>query len=227
VFVRAAIAIQLSCCLLAAFSLQGADKKAPPKLTETNNRISLTATLYTDSKAIEDLLGAPLNGDYIVIDISAIPKGEEPMRIDRDQFTLLSYKDGQRSEPFSADQIAGSALLVVSPGRGSGSAVAQENRGPVWGGMGGPMGRIPGRGDSFGNTGSHSGMAETADRKEAKENPLRDVLEQKIMPQQMTKDPVSGLLIFPITGKHKPKDFVLMYKGPAGKLSLEFEKALK
>jgi hypothetical protein len=48
-------------------------------------------------------------------------------------------------------------------------------------------------------------------------------LAAKILPDKETKTPIEGLLYFSISGKLKPKDVALVYKGDAGKLVMEFE----
>ena len=50
-----------------------------------------------------------------------------------------------------------------------------------------------------------------------------EALKQKALPDQETKEPLEGLLYFPIEGKVKPKDLSLIYKGPAGKLVMDFK----
>ena len=56
-----------------------------------------------------------------------------------------------------------------------------------------------------------------------KDSPLMAALKQKGLPDQETKEPLEGLLYFPIEGKIKPKDVAVIYKGPAGKLVIEFQ----
>ena len=43
-----------------------------------------------------------------------------------------------------------------------------------------------------------------------------------MLPDKESLQPVSGLLYFPLDGKVKIKDLEMFYKGPAGKLSIEF-----
>ena len=38
-----------------------------------------------------------------------------------------------------------------------------------------------------------------------------------------TKEPVEGLLYFLLDGKNKVKDLGLIYKGPAGRLAMDFK----
>jgi hypothetical protein len=57
----------------------------------------------------------------------------------------------------------------------------------------------------------------------AKESPALAALTAKILPDKETKVPVEGFLYFSISGKLKPKDLAIIYKGEAGKLVMEFE----
>jgi hypothetical protein len=52
---------------------------------------------------------------------------------------------------------------------------------------------------------------------------LLEVLKAKQFPDKETNEPVEGLLYFRLSGKHKLKDMAVLYRGPAGKLDLEFE----
>jgi hypothetical protein len=61
----------------------------------------------------------------------------------------------------------------------------------------------------------------------AKESPALGALTAKILPDKETKTPMEGLLYFSISGKLKPKDVALVYKGDAGKLVMEFEQPKK
>jgi hypothetical protein len=58
---------------------------------------------------------------------------------------------------------------------------------------------------------------------DARENPLLAVLKEKVLAEKEITAPLSGLLYFLLEGKHKPKNLELMYKGPAGRLSLRFK----
>jgi hypothetical protein len=57
----------------------------------------------------------------------------------------------------------------------------------------------------------------------AKENPLMKFLKEKILPDKDSLQPVEGLLYFPLEAKKvKEKDLAIIYKGPAGRLEMEF-----
>ena len=44
-----------------------------------------------------------------------------------------------------------------------------------------------------------------------------------MLPDKETKEPVEGLLYFLLEGKNKAKDLGLLYKGPAGRLAMDFK----
>jgi len=52
---------------------------------------------------------------------------------------------------------------------------------------------------------------------------LLEALKAKQLPQKESAAAVEGFLYFPLDGKHKLKNLAVLYRGPAGKLDLEFE----
>ena len=65
--------------------------------------------------------------------------------------------------------------------------------------------------------------AETGDTKD-KDSALLAALKKKELPQSEITEETSGLLYFVFEGKHKLKDFELLYKNRGGTLTLDFEK---
>ena len=49
------------------------------------------------------------------------------------------------------------------------------------------------------------------------------LLEEKILPDKEIKTSIEGLLYFLMDGKTKFKDITLIYKGPAGRLVMDFK----
>lgn len=207
-------------------ALLAADKP-PASAVASNEMIELSATAYTTKAAVQEVLGSDLGGYFIVIKMTVTPRGGKPLAVSRDDFLLRSFKDGQKSGAFAPSQIAGRGSLVVSSA-GRGGGVAADQGGPVWGpgpgGTGMPQ-RLPGSNGTFGSAASADGTAEARVDTGGtdKENPILAVLKQKILPEKTTAEPVSGLLYFSLEGKHKPKDLELQYKGPGGKLRMEFK----
>ncbi|MEN6603919.1 MAG: hypothetical protein ABFD86_16040 [Bryobacteraceae bacterium] len=209
--------------LVAAICVWAAETKPPATARGEGESAEITATLYTDKSAITTLIGHPLDGDYIVIDVRLVPRGESPLSVLRDDFMLRSFKDGQRCQPFAPSQIAGQGTLTVSSS-GAGGAMMGDNNGPVWGGTVGQPGRLGGTGGSMGNAGGDTAAQGTVQSGgKTRSNPTLDALKQKILPEKKTSEPVSGLLYFFLEGKHKSKDLQLVYSGGGGKIVLQFK----
>lgn len=205
-----------------------ADKQKPLIGRVTADDAEIEATLIMEKEAIVKAVGSDLGGSIIVVDVKITARGEKPLKVYRDDFTLKSDNDGQRSTPFAPSQIAGRGTLVVaSDGRTGGSY--GESRGPVWGGAPGTGGmptRMPGDSPNAGSgTADVSGATATitgGDRKQ--DDPLLATLKEKILPEKETTETLSGLLYFHMEGKHKPKHLELWYKSPSGKITLRFVK---
>lgn len=217
--------LRIPCLMLLAASASLAADKKPPAGQSSNDQLEVSATVYNDKDEVRKLVGSDLGGSIVVIDVRLTPKGDQEIAISRDDFLLRSEKDGQRAGPFAPSQIAGSGALVVSQTGRAGPGFGAENTGPIWGGIGGgrPQ-RLPGQGAAVGNAGGET-AAQTAaqDDPKAKDNPLLATLKLKELPQKKTAEPSSGLLYFLLEGKHKAKDLVLDYHGPAGKVVVRFK----
>lgn len=217
--------------LIAALATAWAgDKKSDHKPSITNQagneKVDIFATPLLDADDIRKALGADLPPGVIAVQLKVVPKGEDALSVSRDDFTLLSHKDGQRSGPFEPSQIAGNTTMVVRQTI-EGGGYGMQNQRPIWGGIPGTGGRPtmggPSSGVGSGNTpGQEKAEAtvQTDDKKPV--NPLLKILDEKMLPDKESLQPVSGLLFFPIEGKLKIKDLELIYKGPAGKLFIEF-----
>src|SRR5438046_4462161 len=164
-------------------------------------QVELTATLYVDKASVQQLLGSDLGGYYVVLDVRLSPKNTEKFKVFRDDFQLRTDRDGERSKPFAASQIAGRGALVVSRTY-DGGGVAAENGGPVFGGGIGGMG-VGGIGNS-GGTISNTSKIDSGSKN--KENPLLAALKEKILAEKETDEPVSGLLVFPTEPKQQLND---------------------
>jgi hypothetical protein len=215
---RAEGVVKLLLALIVFPAVFAANKSPTPTVKTGNAQVELTATLYADKASIQQLLGSDLGGFYVVVDVRLAPKNNEKFKIFRDDFQLRTDRDGERSKPFAASQIAGRGALVVSRTY-EGGGVAAENGGPVFGGGIGGMG-VGGIGNS-GSTISNSSKIDSGAKN--KENPLLAVLKEKILPEKETEEPVSGLLYFPMEPKQKIKDLELTYAGPGSKLMLRFK----
>ncbi len=192
------IVVALMTAALAAFA---ADPKTLPNQAG-NDDVDLVGTVLIDQKDIQQALGADLEAGFVVVRIKVIPRAGHSILVSPDDFTLISRKDGDRSGALAPSQIAGSSVLVVTPGRGRGG---QTSAGCC-------------------STGPQGNLADShVETKDADNKPLLDVLKSKGLPDRQTKDPVEGLLYFSIEGKVKPKDLSLIYKSPFGRLEMEFK----
>ena len=202
---------------LAALSVAGERKPLPGQAG--NDNVELVASVMVDRAEVTQAVGADVGVGYIAVRVKVTPKTEKPLLISPDDFTIVSRKDGQRSQALSPGQIAGTGALIVKAAANQPGGVGTVSNGPVWGGVG------LGNGGGVGNSGgSDRGVEVKIDNgdKNAKPNPLLAALKAKILPDKESLDPVEGLLYFPIDGKIKPKDLSLQYKGPAGRLIMEF-----
>ncbi len=172
----------------------GADIKSLPNQAGNGN-IDLAGSVILDAKEIEQVLGAPMEAGYIVVRIKVSPRTLEALRISADDFTLVSRKDGERSDALSPGQIGGPANLVLK------SKTTHSSAG----------------------VSSTSVNVTPVDAKAAPASPLQKILESKMLQDAETKEPVEGLLYFLLEGKNKSKDLGLLYKGPAGHLAMDFK----
>jgi hypothetical protein len=196
-----------------------AAEKRPPEGRAYNQAVEITAKAFTDKEEIKRLLGSDLGGSIAVVEVRLAPKAGAKLAVVRDDFVLRSDKDGQRSTPFAPSQIAGRGALVISSSGGAG-VIGTNSNGPIWGGTMERPRRLGGDGPSFGSSESPAKAAVQTGVKG--EDALLAVLTEKVLPEKESSEPVSGLLYFFLEGKHKPKDIELLYRGPAGKLSLRF-----
>jgi hypothetical protein len=214
----------LSLMLCGALLGLSADK-GPPKGEAAGRQLKLEATAYLDKSAIQQAVGEEMEPGIVVIEVRLTPTGDSPMTISRDDFLLRSDKDGQRSTPYSPSQIAGTSVLVVS-NRYGGGGIAAEDRGPVWGGLGGGRpSRMPGSGGGIGNSGGTAEAVTNVREGTGKdqEPPLLAALKKNILPERQISEPLTGQLYFLMDGKHKVKDLELLYRGSGEKLSIRFK----
>ena len=202
--VKSLLLLQLLACVALA-----AHKPQPTPTNKTGNAmLELTATLYADKESIQQLLGSDLGGYYVVVEVRLSPKNDEKIKVFRDDFQLRTDRDGEKSKPFAPSQIAGRGALIVTP--------SSEGRG---GGLGIGLGGF-GMGSGAEAVTNSSKMDKGAKNKE---NPLLGVLNEKVLAEKETDQPLAGLLFFPMEQKQKVKDLQLTYAGPGSKLLLRFK----
>src|SRR5687767_315482 len=117
------------------FALAAAAQKPVPPVASEDEMVMLEASATVDKAAVAKVLGENPGMDLIIVQVKLSPRGDSKVKIDFDDFTLISRKDGQRSQPLAPSQIAGSGALVVTPGQqgGGGGGFGSPRRGPIWG----------------------------------------------------------------------------------------------
>jgi hypothetical protein len=197
-------------------------KVVTPTTSAANDNVEITATLTMKEDEIAQKLGADPGKGVVLVEVRVSPKTDKGLRIGPDDFILLCHDDGQRSQPFEPDQLAGRGGLVLSQGPGTPGKLSRAPGAPIGVGPTGQMQRMPGHG--IGNSGGTPGGLKTeTDTKDQGNSTLLKILKAKQLPDTTSTDEVTGYLVFPLDGKHKLKNMAVLYRGPAGHLDLDFQ----
>jgi hypothetical protein len=201
--------------LLVATSLLGAKKVISPNTSASNDQVDIIATIFMTQEEITQKLGVDPGKGIALLQIRVVPKTNDSVQISPEDFILLAHDDGERAKPFDPAQIAGQGTLVVTN-----ATDKTKKQSSGFGGFGGMIGG--GSGSSPGNS-KPSTLSTKMETKNQGNDKLLEALKAKQFPQKDTNQPVEGYLYFPLDGKHKLKNMALLYRGPAGRLDLEFE----
>ena len=87
--------------------------------------------------------------------------------------------------------------------------------------MGGPIGMGRSSGIGAGGGADTSGVKATMQQSE-QENPLKKVLDEKVLPEKKLEQPVTGLLFFPMEGQ-KVKDLELVFGAKETRIGMRFK----
>jgi hypothetical protein len=205
-------------CLLFARS----KKVVTPTTSAANDNVEVTATITMTEDEIAQKLGVDPGKGLVLVEVRVSPKTDKGLRVGPDDFFLLSHDDGQRSQPFEPDQLAGKGGLVLSQAPGTPGKLSRAPGAPIGTGPTGQLERLPSRG--IGNSGGTPGGIKTeANTNDQGNSTLLKVLKAKQLRDTTTTDEVSGYLVFPLNGKHKLKNMAVLYRGPGGHLDLEFQ----
>ncbi len=202
--------------VLAAASLFAAKKVISPLTSASNEQIDIVATISLSEEEVAQKLGADAGKGIVLLQVRVTPKTDKPVQVSPDDFILLAHDDGERSKPFEPSEIAGQGALIVS--NAADGTKIKKTSGSI--GMGGMIGG--GGGASPGNSKAVTLNSKIDTKSEGNEK-LLQALEAKQFPQKESIQPVEGYLYFPLDGKHKLKNLAVLYRGPAGKLNLEFQ----
>ena len=205
----------VACFLAAVICLPGAVKKVTGTARGENNDVILNVTVYADADSVKEALGDDLGGHYVVVQVKVEPKYTKEIVIDRDDFILRTDKDGERTKPMAPSQISGGGSLVLTGVQGPGGQNAERSRGWSIGGMG--------MGGGSGTAGPTDPANVTAKMEEGeKENPLKKMLESKVLPEKKIEEATTGFLYFPME-KQKLKDLELIYGPRQNQIRVRFK----
>jgi hypothetical protein len=212
---RTLILIALVLTSLPAFA---AKKVISPETSAGNEDLDLIATIFLTHDEATQKLGMDPGPDIAILQVRVIPKTDKTVQVAADDFILLAHNDGERNKPFTPAEIAGQGAIIVTNTADQKQTKAQKTT--ATGGLGGIM--LGGGGSSPGNSKAVA-LGTKVDDKKPGDPKLLEALKAKQFPDKETNEPVEGLLYFRLSGKHKLKDMAVLYRGPAGKLDLEFE----
>jgi hypothetical protein len=193
-----------------------ASKKITGSGRGENQDLILTVTIYGDAESVKEVLGDDLGGHYVVAQVNVQPKYGKEIVIDRDDFVLRTDSNGERTRPMAPNQIAGKGALVLTQTKESLGQGSEPRRGWSIGG-----GAIGGGSGGSGRGEAKSGKTATMEQSD-KENPLKKVLEQKMLPDGKLENPISGLLYFPLEGQ-KLKQLELIYGAKETRVAIRFK----
>jgi hypothetical protein len=210
----------LACALiLSGFpAVAGKKKVISPDTSAGNEEVDLVATIFLTPEEITQKLGTNPGPDLAVLQVRVVPKTDKPVQVAADDFILLAHNDGERTKPLTPSEIAGNGALIVTS-----SADQKDKKDKKTSTMGGFGGIMVGGGNSSPGNPTPVTLTTKVDEKKQGDPKLLEALKAKQLPDKEIKEPLEGLLYFRLTGKHKLKDMSVLYRGPAGKLDLEFE----
>src|SRR4051794_40199341 len=97
----------LACLCVLPLSLSAGNKKDTPIGTAGDEWVELKADIYLALDEVHTAVGADMPPGIVAVKVSIKPRGNETLRLNNDDFQLLSYRDGQKSAPYTPTQIAG------------------------------------------------------------------------------------------------------------------------
>ncbi len=200
---------------LSAAHVFAARKSVSPQTSAGNELVDIIATISLSEEEVTQKIGVDPGKGIVLLQVRVVPKTDKSIQVNPDDFILLAHDDGERTKPYDPAQIASDGALVVK----NTADKTSKKSSPTFG-IGGIM--AGGGGASPGNS-KPVVLASTMDSKSQGNKTLLDALQAKQLATKDTTDAVEGYLYFSLNGKHKLKDLAVLYRGPAGRLDLEFE----
>ncbi len=195
-------------------SLLAEKKVVSPETSAGNELVDIVATITLSEEEVTQKIGADPGKGIVLLQVRVTPKTDKSVQVSPDDFILLAHDDGERSKPYEPAQIAADGALVVKN-----TATQNTKKSSPSFSVGGIYG---GGGASPGNS-KPVVLGSTMDDKSKGNKTLLEALKAKELEAKETDKPVEGYLYFSLDGKHKLKNLAVLYRGPAGKLDLEFE----
>lgn len=183
-----------SLLVLALCAVLSAGEKKAPQASGANDSVAITAT-FVSPEEVKQMFGSDFDKNYTVLEVTVEPRGDKPYVVSLNDFILRSESSLEHSGPMAAGQIAGTGKVVVQ--RTYGNRANVDSPRPLAG-------------------------TKLEMKDDAKANPAFDELKKRILVEKNITAPESGLLFFPLP-KEKPKNLVLSYTSPAGKLRMTFK----
>lgn len=188
--------------------------------------------LVQDVNEIERLLGDRLDDDFTLVEVRLRALYGTEVKLDRQAFTLRSFRGNLSSTAQSPDRIAGSNTLTLRDGRAAAGGVFTQSREGI------PVGGVPGTtgpprrvGNQIptaagipvgGSTSSVKTASQTSVTEEGQS--LHGRLEHLELPLEAGDADVSGYLYFQVDPKQNRKHLSLTYDGRYGEFRVSFEK---
>jgi hypothetical protein len=187
--------------------------------------------LVQDMDEIERLLGDRLDEEFTLVEVRLRALYGTKVKLDREAFTLRSFRGNLRSTAQSPDRIAGSNVLTLQQGKAGGGVFSESTSGIPVGGMPGQTGpprRVGSQmptsvGGVAGGTPSSVGKEPQRTTPE-QELSLHGRLERLELPLEAGDADVNGYLYFQVDPKQNRKHISLSYDGGYGEFRVSFEK---
>ena len=183
---------------LALGSAFAADKRLPQGRGE-NDAVAVSATLLPKEQ-LDQEFGTMFHGSFTVVEVRVTPKGGKPLEVKLDDFILRSQSDGDHSGPLAAAQVVDGGALVV-----------KQTFAPRTNAESAPM-----------IAGTKVEMKDDLSKGVSGTPEVLAALKKRILAEQTTSEPESGLLFFPLEHQ-KARNLVLSYAAPGGNMRIQFK----
>ena len=187
--------------------------------------------LVQDVDEIERLLGDRLDEEFTLVEVRLRALYGTKVKLDREAFTLRSFRGNLRSEAQSPDRIAGSNVLTLQREKAGGGVFSESNSGIPVGGMPGQTGppRRVGSEPPTSVGGISGANPPSVGTEPQRTNPEQDLslhgrLERLELPLDAGDADVNGYLYFQVDPKQNRKHLSLSYDGRYGEFRVSFEK---